>query len=115
MQLKQDIERKVLEHIFTVSPTMIGVCLGLITLLRVTNNVLSTYADELLSIDTLIFMCSSVASFLSIKKMDRSWIKIVADISFFLGMFLLVIAGAMIVFIECHDNGSNCFIFPKHT
>lgn len=111
MDAKYDHERKVLEHIFTVSPTMIGVCLGLITLLRVTNNFLSTYADELLSIDTMIFMCSSVASFLSIKNMSKKWIKLAADIAFFLGMFVLVIAGAMIVFIEC-NNGSSCPTIP---
>lgn len=111
MQVDRDIDKKVLEHIFTVSPTMIGVCLGLITLLKVTNNSLVTYADEVLSFDALVFMCSIVASFISLKYFNKYRTSFIADLSFLLGMFILVVSGIIIVFIECHNNGTfnlNC-------
>jgi hypothetical protein len=112
MSSDSGIDKRILEHIFTVSPTMIGVCIGLITLLKVTSIGLASYADELLSVDALVFMCACMFSFFSLKNRKRIWFEFAADVLFFLAMLFLIIAGVMIVFVECHNNGGNALFCP---
>jgi hypothetical protein len=93
---------------------MIAICIGLIALLKVTNSSLATYADELLSFDALVFMCSCLCSFFSLKNRKRIWFEFVADIMFFLSMLLLIIAGIFIVLMECHNNRGAGLFYPNH-
>jgi len=91
-------QRRIAEHIFTGSTTMIGVCLTVITLFSIIKTGITTYADEILGINALIFIISAFISYSSLRKNNepiREWI---ADIIFFIGMAIMVLAGILIVF-----------------
>lgn len=92
--------RDIAHYIFSGSSTMIGVCITVITLLRITDTHIKTLADEILGIDAFIFILSSFLSYLSLRKDATKRIELIADIIFFTGMFIMVLVGIMIVFME---------------
>lgn len=74
-------------HIFTASATLVGVCLTVIGLLRVVQRLrnVSTLADELLSIDAIVFLAACVISYVALRTDDtlrRRRIERFADIAF---------------------------------
>ena len=90
--------REIAHHIFTGSTTMIGVCLTVITLFTITKSLISTYADEILGIDAFVFIISSFISYASLRENNNKRLEWVADIIFFIGMFIMVFIGLLIVF-----------------
>lgn len=76
---------------------MIGVCLTVITIFKVTNFHLKTYADELLGIDTLLFISSCFLSYISIRQGNNKKIELIADNLFIAAMSILVIIGIVIL------------------
>jgi hypothetical protein len=84
-------------HILVTASTMIGVCLTVITIFKVTNFHLKTYADELLGVDTLLFILSSFLSYISIRQGYNKKLEFVADNLFIAAMSIMVVAGILIL------------------
>ena len=79
---------------------MIGVCITVITLFSVMRTGAKTYADEMLSVDTLLFIAASLFSFMSLRNNNNRRFEALADICFFLGMFVMIGVGIIIVSIN---------------
>ncbi len=90
--------REIAHHIFSGATAMIGVCIMVITLFTVMNFSLKSYADEILGINSLIFIISAFFSYLSIRKKNDRRMEWIADILFFIGMLIMVLVGLIIIF-----------------
>lgn len=93
----EEKNRQIAHHILSGSTTMIGVCITVITLFRVMNTSYRTYADELLAFDNIIFITSALFAYASIRRENNKKMERVADISFLVGMLLILVAAIMIV------------------
>jgi len=90
--------REIARHIFSGATTMVGVCIMVITLFKVMNFSLKSYADETLGINSLLFIISSFMSYLSLRNNNSRWMEWIAEILFFIGMLVMVFVGFIIVF-----------------
>ncbi|WP_153796899.1 hypothetical protein [Foetidibacter luteolus] len=95
---QQDKNRDIAHHILGSSTTMIGVCITVITLFKLLNTRLQTYADELLSFDTLVFTVAALFSYASLRSNNNARLEQVADIAFFLGLLVILLVAFIIVF-----------------
>ena len=96
--LGKDKNRNIADHIFSGSITMSGVCVTIIALFRVMKIGLLTYADEILSLNTFIFLAATMFSYISLRKENNESSEKVADILFFTGMIIMIIVGIIIVY-----------------
>lgn len=96
----EDKNREIAHHILSGSTTMIGVCITVITLFRVMNTAAQTYADELLAFDNIIFIAAAIFAYSSIRRDNNKTMERLADISFLLGMLIMLAAGIMIIYQE---------------
>jgi hypothetical protein len=94
LQDKKEIAR----YVFSGSTTMIGVCITVIALFRITNTGLTTYADEILSVDTLFFISSAYLSYLVLRSSKNRRFEKIADFLFFAGMSIMLLVAIIIVF-----------------
>lgn len=90
--------REIAHYVFSGSTTMIGVCITVIALFKVMNTSVKTYADEILGIDTFIFILAAFFSYLTLRNNNRGKAERIADLFFFTGMTVLLLVGVMIVF-----------------
>ena len=81
---------KIAEHIFNGSITMSGVCVTIIALFRVLKTGISTYADEILSANTCIFLAAALLAYIAIKKDKNDSIEAIADVLFFIDMTVMM-------------------------
>jgi hypothetical protein len=100
MIMQNDKNRDIAHHIFTGSIAMVGVCLTVITLFKISEFGIKTYADEFLGVDAFLFIISSFISYLSLRNYNHKKLEWIADIMFFIGMLGMVIVGLFIVFSE---------------
>ncbi len=98
MEAESDDKRDFAHHIFAGSIAMVGVCLTVITLFKITDYGIKTYLDELLGIDSFVFIISSFISYMSLRRSNHKTYELIADILFFTGMFVMVIIGLFLVF-----------------
>jgi hypothetical protein len=96
--LGKDRNRNIADHIFNGSITMSGVCVTIIALFRVMKIGLLTYADEILSVNTFIFLAATMFSYMSLRKDNNKLTETLADILFFTGMVSMIIVGIIIVY-----------------
>ncbi len=97
------LEEDISIHIFSASAAMIGVCLTVIGLVRViiTMRNMNTLADDILAVDSLIFLISCCLSYVALrtrKKRRMHQIERVADGIFILGLLLMVIVCCFITY-----------------
>jgi hypothetical protein len=87
-------------HILNTSATLMGLCFIVLTSINFNNAMEKTYIDELTAIAILLFMCSCVMSFLSIRSSNRlsERFEKVADIIFLTGLFFLFVITIQITF-----------------
>lgn len=90
--------KDIAHHIFSGSTTMIGVCITVISLFRIMKIGKETLADEVLGLDTLVFIFSCFLSYLCLRNSELKYIETIADFLFFIGLFLMLIVGFIIVF-----------------
>mgnify|MGYP006910061883 CR=1 FL=1 len=88
---------EIAQHIFSGSTTMIGVCITVISLFRIMKIGKETLVDEILGIDTLIFIFACFLSYLCLRNSELKHIENIADFLFFVGLLLLLIVGFIIV------------------
>lgn len=87
-------------HILPVSATMIGVCVTVITLFKVTQLHRRTYVDELMGFDTLFFSVSCLLSYISIRIKQQNKLERIADLLFMVGLLIMVVIGLIILKFE---------------
>jgi hypothetical protein len=90
--------KDIAQHIFSGSTTMIGVCITVISLFRIMKIGSETIVDEILGVDTLIFILACFFSYLYLINSELKKIETFADILFFIGLLLMLIVGFIIVF-----------------
>ena len=99
---KEFIEFDLSIHIFTVSATLVGVCLTVIGIMRHLGGVRTQHVgEELLALDALLFLICCILSYLSLKarlgKYKRFWTN-TADNLFMAAICLMVIICGLIVY-----------------
>ena len=93
------LEEDICIHIFTVSAAMVGVCLTVIGILRVVivTRKIDTIADDLLSVDAVLFLISCVVSYWALRTRSRRRmhrVERVADVLFLTALlFMAIICG----------------------
>jgi len=98
MNHRNNRDREIAKYVFSGSTTMVGVCVTVIALFRVMNMNLKTYADEILGYTTFIFIAATLLSYASLRKENNSGFEKWADILFFIGIFMMLIVGFIIVY-----------------
>jgi hypothetical protein len=84
-------------HILPTSGAMLGVCMTVISIVKLTqtNRGIAYWVDDLLAVDALIFLTSSIFSYLSLRSNSKKiYFEEIAD-KFF--MLALIIMGAAVV------------------
>lgn len=94
----KDKKKNIADHVFNGSITMSGICVTIIALFRVMKIGIITYADEILSLNTFIFLASAMLSYLSLRNENNNIYETIADTLFFIGMLSMLIVGIIIVF-----------------
>jgi|SRR5450432_490632 len=97
------LEEDICIHIFTVSAAMVGVCLTVIGLLRVviTLRKADTLADDLLALDSALFLFSCLASYWVLRTRSvrrRHRVERLADLVFILALLLMVAVCGFVTF-----------------
>jgi uncharacterized membrane protein len=98
------LDRDVYLHISEISVAMVGVCLTGISILQVSQYIskIATYMDDLLAIDSFVFLTSSLLAYSLVRKTTKgnSNTKKIGNITnfiFLIGMILMVIVCGCIV------------------
>ena len=97
------LEEDISVHIFTASAAMVGVCLTVIGLFRISNKLrdIGSIGDELLAIDAMVFLASCILSYLALrvrKQQRRYHLERLADGIFFTGLCLMAVICALIAY-----------------
>jgi hypothetical protein len=94
-------ERAVAHHILPTAATMAGVCLTVISIIKLTelSKSFSTLIDDFLAIDSLFFLASSLLSYLSLRTDTMALpLEHSADILFLVGMAIMVGCAFLLVY-----------------
>ncbi len=100
--LRGELEPDVSVHVFTVSAAMVGVCLTVIGIIKVSltlNAGYSTLADDLLALDAFCFLGACMLSYGSLRSPSRKRTKRLerlADCLFLAGLFTMCTICALI-------------------
>ncbi|NVO18540.1 MAG: hypothetical protein HXX13_02505 [Bacteroidetes bacterium] len=88
------------QHILTTSSNLLGFCFLVLTSLKVLKLQEATIIDELTGAAIILFMTSSILSFLSMRSSRKFEIRYenAADLIFLLGLILMFATTMMIVF-----------------
>jgi hypothetical protein len=93
------MKRQMSDHILPASSTMVGVCLMTVSIVRVmeASAKVTTVIDNILAIDSLVFLASTVLSYVSLRReRDLRWLERLADLVFLVGLLLIVLASFML-------------------
>jgi len=87
-------------YILSASSTLVGLCFVVLTSLKVNKYKEASYIDEFTAIAVILFMVSSILSYLSMRssKISSPGYERVADVIFLSGLIFLFIATMMISF-----------------
>ena len=86
-------------HILNTSATLLGICFIVLTSLNVMRLSERTIMDELTTVAMLMFMLSSLLSFLSMRSTKRAEkYERVADLGFLIGLIFLFIITMLLAF-----------------
>lgn len=93
------IDNAISKHILPTSATMVGVCMTVISILKLSANSSNTWADEILAVDSLFFIMSAIFSYVSIRnQLDESKYEDWADKIFIFGLAVMTFACFIVVF-----------------
>ncbi|MBC7534492.1 MAG: hypothetical protein H7258_02225 [Ferruginibacter sp.] len=87
-------------HILNTSSNLLGLCFIVLTSIKILNLKAATIIDEVATLAIVMFMASSILSFLSMRRESTSNLKLerIADIFFLTGLFLLFVTAMFISF-----------------
>jgi len=95
---KRGLEKDISIHIFSVSAALVGVCLTVISVVRVviTATKINTVADDILAADALLFLAYGAMRSRTEKRMRL--VERAADTVFIISLFLMAIVCALITY-----------------
>ncbi|MFT3911333.1 MAG: hypothetical protein QM737_18065 [Ferruginibacter sp.] len=88
-------------HILNASSNLLGLCFIVLTSIKVLNLRGATILDEIATLAIVMFMTSSILSFLSIRSNNaakNAKLEKIADIVFLCGLFMLFVSAMFISF-----------------
>ena len=90
-------------HVFTVSATLVGVCLTVIGIMRHLGGALvSHYGQELLALDAFLFLFSCILAYAALKTRGypkrKRWLIAIADNMFIFSLSLMALICGLIVY-----------------
>jgi putative flippase GtrA len=87
-------------HILPVAATMVGVCMTVISLVQlVPENAISSWADEILAIDALIFLASAWISYWTLRhEKQAERLEKIADYLFLSGLSVMGFVSVLVAF-----------------
>ena len=102
-QPKPSLDTDLAVHIFTASAGMVGVCLTVIGLFRISDKLraVSTIGDDLVAIDAVVFLSSCLLSYLALRTRAtkrRYREEKLADGIFLTGLFFMAVVCALIAY-----------------
>lgn len=100
---KRGLEKDISIHIFSVSAALVGVCLTVISVVRVviTATRINTIADDILAADALLFLTSCLLAYSAMRSRTEKRMRLVeraADTVFIIGLLLMAIVCALITY-----------------
>ncbi len=100
---KRGLEKDISIHIFSVSAALVGVCLTVISVVRVviTATKINTVADDILAADALLFLTSCLLAYSAMRSRTEKRMRLVeraADTVFIIGLLLMAIVCALITY-----------------
>ena len=100
---KRGLEKDISIHIFSVSAALVGVCLTVISVVRVviTATKINTVADDILAADALLFLTSCLLAYGAMRSRTEKRMRLVeraADTVFIISLFLMAIVCALITY-----------------
>jgi hypothetical protein len=101
VKIKNDSNGGVANHILPTSATMTGVCVTVISIVRLTaaTRHVGTIVDTVFALNGLVFLASCFLSYISMRPHPLSaTFEKYADIFFMIGLFMMVIGGFMLSF-----------------
>ena len=101
--MKEEVETNISVDVFSVSAAMVGVCLTVIQLIQMNGaQRANTIVDDILALDSIVFMIACVASFLALKSKRHSKrkkiLENIGDGSFLLAISTMVVAITLVVY-----------------
>lgn len=89
-------------HILPTSSTMVGVCMTVISIIKLVGTRTFPYVDHMLAVDSLIFLLSAAFSYYSIRHENElslsSAVETIADISFMIGLAIMTLVVFTLVY-----------------
>lgn len=95
------MSRNLSGHILPTSATMVGVCMTVISIIKLleSGTKIGVITDQLLAINTVLFLLSALFSYLSIRSAARSeQFEKAADLLFLMGLFIVAISSIILAF-----------------
>ncbi len=95
-------ENSISVHIFSVSATLVGVCLTVIGIINIItiNKQHETIIDDVLAVDAIVFLICCLLSYISLKMEDRAKklkLELAVDRIFLTGIIVMVLICFMII------------------
>jgi hypothetical protein len=102
-QQNEEFERTLDVHIMSVSATLVGVCLMVIGIYRVSNKLtaVNSLGDDFLALDAFGFLASCMLSYFALRARDKRRQKLLeklADRTFLLSLSFMVFISLLIVY-----------------
>lgn len=93
-------QQSVAHHILPTAATMAGVCLTVISIIKLTelSHSFSTLIDDFLALDSVFFLASALLSYLSLRTAHGAKLEHTADILFLVGMAIMVVCAFLLVY-----------------
>ena len=92
---------RVAHHILPTAATMAGVCITVISIIKLTelSKSASTIIDDVLAVDSVFFLASAFLSYLSLRS-ERMGTRLedTADLLFLIGMVVMVVCAFLLVY-----------------
>ena len=100
---RRDLEKDISIHIFSVSAALVGVCLTVISVVRViiTATKINTVVDDILAADALLFLTSCLLAYWAMRSRTEKRMRLVervADTVFIAGLLLMAIVCGLITY-----------------
>ena len=98
------LEEDICIHIFTVSASMVGVCLTVIGIVNIVVSIqeITTIADNLLAVNAFVFLCSCLLSYWALRvRSKKRMIRVerIADTIFLVGLSLMAVICGIVVLV----------------
>jgi len=92
-------QEKLARHILPTSSTMLGVCMTVISIIKLLHlGRPGTMIDKLLAIDSLIFLSSAMLSYVSMRKPILEHLERWADATFMVGLLGMGVCAVLLAF-----------------